>query len=87
MRSGFDGVFTEVVQNEVLASYGAWDGIPGQTGPWQSNLRVELTDQGDTTRLVVREGPHPPRRRRSGPGRPRRAGSDYRLVGRADQTG
>lgn len=30
MRTRFDGRFTEVVANELLASTGAWDGIPGQ---------------------------------------------------------
>jgi uncharacterized protein YndB with AHSA1/START domain len=33
MRTGFDGRFTEVVQNVLLSSRGAWDGIPGQAGP------------------------------------------------------
>jgi uncharacterized protein YndB with AHSA1/START domain len=60
MRSAYDGRFTEVVANELLASHGAWHGIPGQTDPWESNLRVELTEEGGRTRLVVREGPHPP---------------------------
>jgi uncharacterized protein YndB with AHSA1/START domain len=60
MRTGFDGRFEEVVQNELLSSSGAWDGIPGQTEPWPSNLRVEFDDHDGKTRLVVREGPHPP---------------------------
>jgi uncharacterized protein YndB with AHSA1/START domain len=60
MRTGFDGRFIEVVPNVLLASRGAWDGIPGQTEAWASNLRVEFHDGGGKTRLVVREGPHPP---------------------------
>jgi uncharacterized protein YndB with AHSA1/START domain len=60
MRTGFDGRFVEVVQNELLSSHGSWDGIPGQTEAWPSNLHVEFHDQGGKTRLVVREGPHPP---------------------------
>jgi uncharacterized protein YndB with AHSA1/START domain len=60
MRTGFDGRFTEVVQNVVLSSRGAWDGIPGQAEAWPSNLRVEFQDHDGKTRLVVREGPHPP---------------------------
>jgi uncharacterized protein YndB with AHSA1/START domain len=60
MRTEFDGRFIEVVQNELLSSSGAWDGIPGQAGAWSSNLRVEFHDQDGRTRLVVREGPHPP---------------------------
>jgi uncharacterized protein YndB with AHSA1/START domain len=60
MRTAFDGRFVEVVENALLASRGAWDGIPGQTTPWPSNLRVELDEDDGKTRLVVREGPHPP---------------------------
>jgi uncharacterized protein YndB with AHSA1/START domain len=60
MRTGFDGRFVEVAQNRLLSSSGAWDGIPGQADPWPSNLRVEFHDQNGKTRLVVREGPHPP---------------------------
>ena len=59
MRTSFDGRFTEVVANQVLASTGTWHGIPGQDSGWESNLRVEFEDQGDKTRVVVREGPHP----------------------------
>jgi uncharacterized protein YndB with AHSA1/START domain len=59
MRTGFDGRFIDVVQNVLLSSRGAWDGIPGQAGPWPSNLRVEFFDHDGKTRLVVREGPHP----------------------------
>ena len=36
MRTGFDGRFTEVVAGELLASRGAWDGIPGQAAAWDS---------------------------------------------------
>jgi uncharacterized protein YndB with AHSA1/START domain len=60
MRTGFDGRFDEVVPNMLLSSRGAWNGIPGQTEEWSSNLRVELHDHDGKTRLVVREGPHPP---------------------------
>jgi uncharacterized protein YndB with AHSA1/START domain len=60
MQSGFDGRFLEVVPNELLASSGAWEGVPGQAGAWPSNLRVELQEEDGKTRLVVREGPHPP---------------------------
>jgi uncharacterized protein YndB with AHSA1/START domain len=60
MRTGFDGRFIEVVENELLSTRGAWDGIPGQAGVWESNLRVEFHEDDGGTRLVVREGPHPP---------------------------
>ena len=59
-RSTFDGRFTEVVPGTLLVSSGAWDGIPGQDAPWEAGLSVELLDEGDKTRIVVREGPHPP---------------------------
>ena len=60
MRSAFDGRFVEVVGNELLSSSGSWSGIPGQAGGWPSNLRVEFHEEDGKTRLVVREGPHPP---------------------------
>jgi hypothetical protein len=60
MRTGFDGRFDEVVHNALLSSRGAWDGIPGQAGAWPSNLRREFHHDDGRTRLVVREGPHPP---------------------------
>jgi uncharacterized protein YndB with AHSA1/START domain len=60
MRTGFDGRFDEVVQNELLSSRGAWDGIPGQADAWLSNLRVEFHHDDGRTLIVVREGPHPP---------------------------
>lgn len=58
-RTGFNGRFTEVVANQLLASSGSWDGIPGQDDPWPSHLRVEFHDADGKTRLVLREGPHP----------------------------
>jgi uncharacterized protein YndB with AHSA1/START domain len=60
MRSGYDGRFDEIVTNRLLSSSGTWEGIPGQADPWPSNLRVELNDEDGKTRLVVKEGPHPP---------------------------
>ena len=60
MRTGFDGRFVEVVENELLSCSGAWDGIPGQAGAWPSSLQVEFHAENGKTRVVVREGPHPP---------------------------
>jgi uncharacterized protein YndB with AHSA1/START domain len=60
MRTTFDGRFVEVAEHALLASRGAWDGIPGQSEPWPSNLRVELQAEDGKTRVVLREGPHPP---------------------------
>ncbi|MGH3368171.1 MAG: SRPBCC family protein [Nocardioidaceae bacterium] len=59
MRTAFDGHFTDVVPNQLLASSGHWEGIPGQTDPWPSHLRVEFHEEDGRTRLVLREGPHP----------------------------
>jgi uncharacterized protein YndB with AHSA1/START domain len=67
MRTGFDGRFVQVVPNVLLSSRGAWDGIPGQTEPWPSTLRVEFHDHDGKTRLVVREGRSPARNGRPGP--------------------
>lgn len=63
MRTGVTGRFTEVVANERFECTQEWSGVPGQEGTWTNRLRVELADEdGDTrrTRLVLREGPHPP---------------------------
>ena len=60
MRTAFEGSYVEVIENELLSSSGAWAGIPGQASAWQSNLRVEFQATDGRTRLVVREGPHPP---------------------------
>jgi uncharacterized protein YndB with AHSA1/START domain len=67
IRTGFDGRFTVVVQNVLLSSRGAWDGIPGQAGAWPSNLRAEFPRQQrqDTARSA--RGPSPARNGRSGP--------------------
>jgi uncharacterized protein YndB with AHSA1/START domain len=58
-RTEWDGRFTEVVENELLASSGSWSGVPGQADLWESHLRVELQERDGKTRLVIREGPHP----------------------------
>jgi uncharacterized protein YndB with AHSA1/START domain len=60
MRTGTKGQFTEVVANERLEWTQEWDGIPGQEGTWSNLMRVELSDDRGKTRVVVREGPHPP---------------------------
>ncbi|HEY8547585.1 MAG TPA: SRPBCC domain-containing protein [Acidimicrobiales bacterium] len=61
LRSGTTGRFTEVEADRILEWTQTWDGVPGQDGPWENLLRVELTDDEDGgTRVVVREGPHAP---------------------------
>jgi hypothetical protein len=51
--------FTEVVRNEFLVGIEEWEGIPGKQGTWTSQRRLELHDEDCSTRLVLREGPHP----------------------------
>jgi hypothetical protein len=87
MRSAFDGRFTEVVANQVLACSGGRDGIPGRQDPWASHLWVEFRDNNRKTRLRLREGPHPPatagprkpglRRRGTNPTNPTRAKPNF----------
>lgn len=60
MRTPFAGRVTEVSPGTLLVVDGAWEGIQGTDGPWASGLRVELTPDGASTRVVVSEGPHPP---------------------------
>ena len=60
MRTAYDGTYGEVIENELLVSSGVWVGIPGQTGGWPSNLRVEIHATNGGTQIVVHEGPHPP---------------------------
>ena len=59
MRTAFDGRFTDVIPDRLIASSGTWSGIPGQEAGWPSSLRVELDDEDGKTRLLLREGPHP----------------------------
>src|SRR5262245_62165562 len=60
MRTAYDGHFTQLVPGRLLASSGTWSGIPGQDAGWPGNLRVELENEDGKTRLLLREGPHPP---------------------------
>jgi hypothetical protein len=54
MRMAFDGRFTEVVDNELLASSGSWNGVPGQEAAWKSQLRVEFHGEDGKTRRAPR---------------------------------
>ena len=60
MRTAYDGRFTELVADRLVVSRGTWRGIPDQDAGWPSSLRVELSDADGKTRLLLREGPHPP---------------------------
>ena len=58
VRSPVDMMFTEVVENELLAGQIEAAGVPGVAGPLRVHLRLEFHDQGNgTTRLELRQGP------------------------------
>jgi uncharacterized protein YndB with AHSA1/START domain len=58
VRSPVDVVFTEVVENELLAGEMEAVGVPGVPGPLRAHLRLEFRDEGNgKTRLELRQGP------------------------------
>lgn len=58
VRSPVDTVFTEVVENELLAGEMEAAGVPGVAGPLRVRLRLEFHDEGTgKTRLELRQGP------------------------------
>jgi uncharacterized protein YndB with AHSA1/START domain len=58
MRNRVDLVFTEVVENQLLAGQMEATGVPGVPGPLRVHLRVEFHDEGTgKTRLELRQGP------------------------------
>lgn len=62
VRSPVDAVFTEVVQDELLACEMEATGVPGVAGQLRVHLRLEFHDEGNgKTRLELRQGPFPAR--------------------------
>jgi uncharacterized protein YndB with AHSA1/START domain len=60
MLSPVDTIFTEVVENELLAGEMEALGVPGVAGPLRVHLRLEFHDEGNgKTRLELRQGPFP----------------------------
>jgi uncharacterized protein YndB with AHSA1/START domain len=58
VRTRVETVFTEVVENELLAADMEAAGAPGVAGPLRVQLRLEFHDDGnDKTRLELRQGP------------------------------
>jgi uncharacterized protein YndB with AHSA1/START domain len=51
--------FTEVVENELLVGTEDVD-MSGGTSPAKFTVRLEFHDEGDKTRLVLRQGPYSP---------------------------
>ncbi len=58
MASPVDGVFLEVVENELLVGAEEWDptGDPSQSE--RLTLRIEFADEDGKTRLTIRQGPY-----------------------------
>ncbi|HEY8718685.1 SRPBCC domain-containing protein [Pengzhenrongella sp.] len=56
--SPVDSMFTEVVENELLVGYEDVTGIPGFGDATRFEVRREFHDEGDKTRLVLRQGPY-----------------------------
>lgn len=60
VRSPVGIVFTEVVENELLAGEMEASGVPGAAGPVRGHLRLEFRDEGNgKTMLKLRQGPFP----------------------------
>ena len=58
LTSPVDGVFLEVVENELLVGAEDWDptGDPSQSE--RLTLRIEFADEDGKTRLTIRQGPY-----------------------------
>jgi uncharacterized protein YndB with AHSA1/START domain len=58
VRTPVDMMFTDVVENELLAGEMEATGVPGEAGPLRGHLRLEFHDEGNgKTRLELRQGP------------------------------
>ena len=58
VRSPVDTMFTEVVENELLAGEMEAAGVPGVAGSLRVQLRLEFHHEGNgKTRLELRQGP------------------------------
>ncbi|WP_326558375.1 SRPBCC family protein [Micromonospora sp. NBC_01796] len=58
MTSPVDARFTEVIENELLVGAEEWDPTPGEAEPVAMYMRLEFHDEGDKTRIVLRQGPY-----------------------------
>jgi uncharacterized protein YndB with AHSA1/START domain/DNA-binding transcriptional ArsR family regulator len=57
-KAPVDATFTEVIENELLATTEEFVGVPGLQEPGKLNVRIEFHDEGNKTRVVLRQGPH-----------------------------
>jgi uncharacterized protein YndB with AHSA1/START domain len=54
-----DGVFDEIVENELLVMHEVLEGEMAELfGTDRLDIRIELHDENDKTRLVIRQGPY-----------------------------
>lgn len=58
-QSPITSTFTEVVENQLLVGYEVTQGFPGIADGTKITLSIELTPEGDGTRLELRQGPFP----------------------------
>jgi uncharacterized protein YndB with AHSA1/START domain len=57
-RHPMDSIYSEVIENEVLAGYQDAEGLPGADGAVRMEFRLEFHDEpGGRTRLDLRAGP------------------------------
>lgn len=57
--SPVDGVFLEVVENELLVGAEDWDPTGERADDERFTLRIEFADEDGKTRLTIRQGPYP----------------------------
>ena len=55
-RSAVDAEFVEIVKDELIVGVESWEGVPELQDPTDMHLRLEFHDDGNNTRLVVRQG-------------------------------
>jgi len=57
-QSPANAKFTEIIENELIVGSEIWD-APG-SGSTEMYIRIELADEGDKTRVTLRQGPYAP---------------------------
>jgi uncharacterized protein YndB with AHSA1/START domain len=60
LRSPVNATFVEVVSDELLVGEEVVNGIPGLPDGTIMRMRLEFHEEGDGTRLVLRQGPYTP---------------------------
>jgi uncharacterized protein YndB with AHSA1/START domain len=57
-QSPANAKFTELVENELIVGKEIWESP--DSGPTEMYIRIELADEGDQTRVTLRQGPYTP---------------------------